>query len=81
MKTDTSAVNIDRDKGDFHYKVDYGFDAGVGLGDHVVNYISDVKQDPDWVKDVEELLQLETDAKPAAPATATAPKSGKPLTK
>jgi len=39
------------------------------------------KQAPDWVKDVEELLQLETDAKPAAPATATAPKSGKPLTK
>ena len=29
MKTDTSAVNIDRDIGDFHYKVDYGYDAGV----------------------------------------------------
>src|SRR5438045_9430537 len=52
MKTDTSAVNIDRDKGDFHYKVDYGHDAGVGLSDRVVNYISDVKQDPDRVREV-----------------------------
>src|SRR5438477_5752622 len=51
MKTDTSAVNIDRDIGDFHYKVDYGFDAGVGLNEGVVNYISDVKQDPDWVRE------------------------------
>src|SRR5436305_1642687 len=51
MKTDTSAVNIDRDKGDFHYKVDYGYDAGVGLDERVVNYISDVKQDPDWVRE------------------------------
>src|SRR6266550_2462717 len=51
MKTDTSAVNIDRDVGDFHYKVDYGYDAGVGLDERVVNYISDVKQDPDWVRE------------------------------
>jgi Fe-S cluster assembly protein SufB len=51
MKTDTSAVNIDRDIGDFQYKVDYGYDAGVGLDERVVNYISDVKQDPDWVRE------------------------------
>jgi Fe-S cluster assembly protein SufB len=51
MKTDTSAVNIDRDVGDFHYKVDYGYDAGVGLDERVVKYISDVKQDPDWVRE------------------------------
>ena len=51
MKTDTSAVNIDRDVGDFHYKVEYGYDAGVGLDERVVNYISDVKQDPDWVRE------------------------------
>src|ERR1700746_1200449 len=49
MKTDTSAVNIDRDKGDFHYKVDYGYDAGVGLDQRVVIYIRDVKQAPDGV--------------------------------
>ena len=50
MKTNTSAVNIDRDIGDFHYDVKYDFDAGVGLDERVVNYISDVKQDPDWVR-------------------------------
>src|SRR6201993_2747068 len=51
MKKDNLAVNIDRDIGDFHYKVDYGYDAGVGLDERVVNYISDVKQDPDWVRE------------------------------
>src|SRR5205814_8389041 len=51
MKTDTSAVNIDRDIGDFQYTVDYGYDAGVGPDERVVNYISDVKQDPDWVRE------------------------------
>src|SRR5882762_10097990 len=49
-KTETSAVDIDRSIGDFHYDVKYGHDAGVGLSDRVVNYISDVKQDPDWVR-------------------------------
>src|ERR1700747_2593025 len=51
MKTDNSTVNIDRDIGDFHYKVDYKNDAGVGLNEGVVNYISDVKEDPDWVRE------------------------------
>src|SRR5690349_2285908 len=59
MKTDTSAVNIDRDIGDFHYKVDYGFDAGVGLNQGVVNYISDVKGEPEWIRDFR-LRALET---------------------
>src|SRR6266576_3946267 len=49
-ETETSAVDIDRSIGDFHYDVEYGHDAGVGLSDRVVNYISDVKQDPDWVR-------------------------------
>jgi len=49
-QTETSAVDIDRSIGDFHYDVEYGHDAGVGLSDRVVNYISDVKQDPDWVR-------------------------------
>jgi len=49
-QTETSAVDIDRSIGDFHYEIKYGHDAGVGLSDRVVNYISDVKQDPDWVR-------------------------------
>src|SRR6516225_4797750 len=51
MKTEKSAVDIDRSVGDFHYKMDYGYDAGVGLSEKVVNYISDVKEDPDWVRE------------------------------
>jgi hypothetical protein len=51
MKAETSAVDIDRNKGDFSYKVDYKNDAGVGLNEGVVNYISDVKEDPDWVRE------------------------------
>src|SRR5689334_19008361 len=50
MKPETSAVDIDRNKGNFHYQVDYQHDAGVGLSEGVVNYISDVKEDPDWVR-------------------------------
>ena len=53
MKTDTDAkaVNIDRSIGDFHYDVEYARDAGTGLSERVVNYISDVKEDPDWVRE------------------------------
>jgi Fe-S cluster assembly protein SufB len=50
-ETETSAVAIDRSIGDFHYDVKYGYDAGTGLNEGVVNYISDVKQDPDWVRE------------------------------
>src|SRR5438046_4600045 len=42
---------MDSDVGDVHYKVECGYDAGVGLDERVVNYISDVKQDPDWVRE------------------------------
>ena len=51
MKTENSAVDIDRNKGDFSYKVDYKNDAGVGLNEGVINYISDIKEDPDWVRE------------------------------
>src|ERR671939_193868 len=53
MKSDseTKAVDIDRSVGDFHYNVDYARDAGYGLSERVVNYISDVKEDPDWVRE------------------------------
>jgi len=49
-ETETSAVNIDRSIGDFHYDIAYDFDAGTGLNERVVNYIADVKQEPDWVR-------------------------------
>ena len=51
MKTETSAVNIDRSKGDFSYPEAHVRDAGAGLSERTVHYISDVKEDPDWVRE------------------------------
>jgi len=47
----TNPIKIDREKGNFHYNTDYEFDAGVGLSEEVVRYISDVKSEDDWVKE------------------------------
>jgi len=49
MKTQ-SPVQIDRSLGDFSYDIDYEFDAGVGLREQTVDYISDVKNDPEWIR-------------------------------
>src|SRR5256885_1112305 len=51
MKTENKAVDINRSIGDFHYKVDYAKDAGSGLSEKTIHYISDVKEDPDWVRE------------------------------
>lgn len=52
MSTATdNAINIDRSAGDFSYKMDYEFDAGTGLTEQTIDYISDVKEDPDWVRE------------------------------
>ena len=45
------AVEIDRTAGDFSYPENHKFDAGVGLSEATIDYISDVKNDPDWVRD------------------------------
>jgi len=38
-------IEVDREKGNFHYPTcKYAFDAGVGLSDDVIKYISDVKK-------------------------------------
>ena len=48
----TSNIEIDREKGNFHYpNSNYAFDAGVGLSEDVVKYISDVKNEQDWILD------------------------------
>ena len=51
MKTETSAINIDRGKGDFSYPEAHVRDAGAGLSERTIHYIADVKEDPDWVRD------------------------------
>jgi len=51
METDSKPdVNIDRSHGDFHYDVNYEFDAGLGLNERTIDYICDVKNDPDWIR-------------------------------
>jgi Fe-S cluster assembly protein SufB len=44
-------INMDRSVGDFHYEMDYAFDAGTGLNDKTIDYICDAKKDPDWVRE------------------------------
>jgi Fe-S cluster assembly protein SufB len=44
-------IDIDRDKGNFRYETDYQYDAGVGLREEVVQYISEVKGEDEWVRD------------------------------
>ena len=43
------SLNLDRSAGDFKYAEDYAFDAGVGLNEDVVRYISQVKGEDEWV--------------------------------
>src|SRR6187431_1155234 len=51
MKTETTAINIDRGKGDFSYPEAHVRDAGAGLTEQTIDYIVDVKQEPDWVRE------------------------------
>ncbi len=57
--SDTTAIDIDRSIGDFHYEVEHQYDAGYGLTPDTINYISDVKGEPDWIREFR-LKALET---------------------
>ncbi|HVE16029.1 MAG TPA: Fe-S cluster assembly protein SufB [Chthoniobacterales bacterium] len=48
---DKPQIDIDRSVGDFRYDVNYEFDAGVGLSEATIDYICDVKKDPDWIRE------------------------------
>ncbi|MFP4203870.1 MAG: Fe-S cluster assembly protein SufB [Opitutales bacterium] len=49
--TPNEAVQIDYEKGNFRFPENYEFDAGSGLTADTVNYISDVKEDADWIRE------------------------------
>ena len=51
MNTPTNTIDIDRDVGNFFYKVTPTRDAGVGLTEKTIDYIVDVKGEPDWLRD------------------------------
>ncbi|MFP6900374.1 MAG: Fe-S cluster assembly protein SufB [Opitutales bacterium] len=59
-------IEVDRDKGNFHYDTDYEYDAGVGLSEDVVRYISGVKEEDEWILDFR-LKALETFEKKPLP--------------
>ncbi len=45
------ALGIDQAAGDFSYDVSYAYDAGVGLNENTVRYISSVKKEAPWILD------------------------------
>ncbi len=45
------AVTIDQDEGNFSYPEDYAHDAGYGLTEKTLDYISDVKGEADWIRE------------------------------
>jgi len=50
--TDTPPeIQVERDVGDFHYDTQYDYDAGIGLNENTINYISDVKKEASWVNE------------------------------
>ena len=52
-------IDIDRSYGDFSYPERHEFDAGYGLTPDTINYIVDVKSEPDWIREFR-LKALET---------------------
>ncbi len=45
------AVSIDQTEGNFSFPENYEFNAGYGLNQTVLDYISDAKKEADWVRD------------------------------
>src|SRR6478752_5949564 len=51
MAKEPSALEIERNIGNFAYPETHTHDAGVGLTEKTIHYISDIKEDPDWVRE------------------------------
>jgi Fe-S cluster assembly protein SufB len=47
----TQTIDIDRSIGDFSYDVPAVHDAGVGLSEDTIHFISSVKEEPDWIRE------------------------------
>jgi len=44
-------IDIDRSVGDFNFDIKYQYDAGRGLTEQTIDYIAEVKKDPEWIRD------------------------------
>jgi len=51
MSTETNSIDIDRNVGNFFYNVRSTRDAGVGLTEKTIDYIVDVKKEPEWLRE------------------------------
>ncbi len=51
FSNENPTVGIDQTAGDFAYDVKYAFDAGSGLNEGVIRYISTVKKEASWILD------------------------------
>src|ERR1700754_5181951 len=51
MSTETESIAIDRDIGNFFYNITATRDAGVGLSEKTIDYIVDVKGEPEWLRE------------------------------
>ena len=47
----SQAIDFEIDKGDFHYDTEYDYDAGTGLNESTVDYISEVKGEDPWIRE------------------------------
>ena len=51
IKEQEEAIQVDYEKGNFSFPEDYTYDAGTGLNEETVAYISKVKNEAAWVKE------------------------------
>ena len=51
MSAPKADIGIDRSAGDFSYPEAHTFDAGYGLTPATVDYIVDVKGEPEWIRE------------------------------
>lgn len=51
MSTPKADIAIDRSIGDFSYPEEHTYDAGRGLTEQTIHYISEVKGEPDWIRE------------------------------
>ena len=64
---DNPVSGIDQTAGNFSYKMDYEFDAGTGLSEKTVRYISTVKKEAPWILDFRLAALKQVYAKPMPP--------------
>ena len=58
------AVTIDQDEGNFSYPEDYAHDAGYGLDEGTVDYISNIKGEAEWIREFRQKAHKVFFAKP-----------------